>query len=100
MVNQLVSHLSSPVLLLGETGVGKDMMANSIHYSSPRRARRVLEETKGRIHWRGGAAELLEMNPSALRSKMNKLGISYGTSRPQRGEKKPSTTASLDNTNH
>jgi len=32
-----VSHLSNPVLLLGETGVGKDVIANSIHYSSPRR---------------------------------------------------------------
>jgi len=36
MVGQ-VSSLDSPVLLLGETGVGKDVIANAIHYSSPRR---------------------------------------------------------------
>ncbi len=33
---QQVAALSSPVLLLGETGVGKDVIANAIHYSSLR----------------------------------------------------------------
>ena len=36
MVRQ-VAPLNSPVLLLGETGVGKDVIANAIHYSSKRR---------------------------------------------------------------
>ena len=36
MVRQ-VAPLASPVLLLGETGVGKEVIANAIHYSSPRR---------------------------------------------------------------
>jgi len=36
MVRQ-VAPLNSPVLLLGETGAGKDLIANAIHYSSPRR---------------------------------------------------------------
>ncbi len=36
MVRQVAAH-DSPVLLLGETGVGKDVIANAIHYSSPRR---------------------------------------------------------------
>lgn len=36
MVRQVAS-LDSPVLLLGETGVGKDVIANAIHYSSLRR---------------------------------------------------------------
>ena len=31
-----VAALKSPVLLLGETGVGKDVIANAIHYSSSR----------------------------------------------------------------
>ena len=31
-----VSPLDSPVLLRGETGVGKDIIANAIHYFSPR----------------------------------------------------------------
>ena len=36
MVRQ-VAPLASPVLLLGETGVGKEVIANAIHRSSPRR---------------------------------------------------------------
>jgi transcriptional regulator with GAF, ATPase, and Fis domain len=36
MVEQ-VAPMDSPVLLLGETGVGKDVIANAIHYSSPRK---------------------------------------------------------------
>jgi len=37
MVRQ-VAPLASPVLLLGETGVGKEIIANAIHYSSPRKS--------------------------------------------------------------
>jgi transcriptional regulator with GAF, ATPase, and Fis domain len=33
---QRVASLNSPVLLIGETGVGKDVIANAIHYSSLR----------------------------------------------------------------
>lgn len=40
--------------------------------------RRVLSKTKGKIHGPGGAAELLGINPSTLRNRMNKLGIVYG----------------------
>jgi transcriptional regulator with GAF, ATPase, and Fis domain len=32
-----VAPLENPVLILGETGVGKDLIANAIHYSSPRK---------------------------------------------------------------
>lgn len=34
---QQVSALNTTVLLLGETGTGKEVIANSIHYSSPRK---------------------------------------------------------------
>ncbi len=37
----------------------------------------VLKRTQGKIHGEGGAAELLGINPSTLRNKMNKLGIKY-----------------------
>jgi len=40
--------------------------------------RRVLEMASGRVHGKGGAAELLGMNPSTLRYRMNQLGIPYG----------------------
>ena len=35
----------------------------------------VLEETGGKIHGKGGAAELLSVNPSTLRHRIKKLGI-------------------------
>ncbi len=37
--------------------------------------RRILAETKGKIHGPGGAAEILGVNPSTLRNKISKLGI-------------------------
>jgi len=40
--------------------------------------RRVLQITNGRVHGKGGAAELLGINSSTLRNRMNKLGIDYG----------------------
>lgn len=38
----------------------------------------VLKMTNGRIHGPGGAAELLDINPSTLRWRLDKLGIKYG----------------------
>jgi len=48
MVRQ-VAPLDSPVLLLGETGVGKDVIANAIHYSSPRREHPFIAVNSGAI---------------------------------------------------
>jgi transcriptional regulator with GAF, ATPase, and Fis domain len=42
---------------------------------------RVLRVAGGKIHGPGGAAELLRVNPNTLRSRMRKLGISFGRSR-------------------
>ncbi|MFQ5823389.1 MAG: sigma 54-interacting transcriptional regulator, partial [bacterium] len=39
--------------------------------------RRVLSVAKGKVHGPGGAADLLGINPSTLRNRMNKLGIDY-----------------------
>ena len=36
---------------------------------------KALNLSRGKIHGRGGAAELLNINPNTLRSKMSKLGI-------------------------
>ena len=44
--------------------------------------RRVLDVAKGRVHGKGGAADLLGMNPSTLRYRMNQLGIPYGRKSP------------------
>ncbi|MCP4213360.1 MAG: AAA domain-containing protein [bacterium] len=45
--------------------------------------RRILAATDGRIHGTGGAADILGLNPSTLRNRMNKLGISYGRANKQ-----------------
>ena len=39
--------------------------------------RNVLSRTNGKIHGEYGAAELLGINASTLRNRMNKLGIEY-----------------------
>lgn len=39
---------------------------------------RALEMTGGRVGGEKGAATLLKMNPSTLRTKMRKLGIPFG----------------------
>ena len=50
---------------------------------------RVLEMAKGKIHGKGGAAEVLGINPSTLRNRMNRLRIPYGR-KAGVSEKKPS----------
>ncbi|MGO9018673.1 MAG: sigma-54 interaction domain-containing protein [Syntrophobacteraceae bacterium] len=48
MVRQ-VAPLNSPVILLGETGVGKEVVANAIHYSSSRRSAPLVKVNCGAI---------------------------------------------------
>jgi transcriptional regulator with GAF, ATPase, and Fis domain len=48
MVRQ-VAPLNSPVILLGETGVGKEVIANAIHYSSSRRGGPLVKVNCGAI---------------------------------------------------
>jgi len=38
---------------------------------------RALQLCEGQIHGQGGAAELLNINPNTLRSRMRKLGIPF-----------------------
>jgi len=46
---KLVAPLDNIVLLLGETGVGKEVIANAIHYSSPRSKRPFVKVNCGAI---------------------------------------------------
>ena len=55
-----VAALDSPVLLMGETGTGKDVIANTIHFSSER-----------------SDGPFVTVNPDTLRYKMKKLGIPF-----------------------
>ncbi|MCU0596077.1 MAG: sigma 54-interacting transcriptional regulator [Desulfobacterota bacterium] len=52
--------------------------ALQLHEMEARHIRGVLEMAQGKIHGPGGAAELLGLNPSTLRNRMNKLNIPYG----------------------
>ena len=45
--------------------------------------RRALELSGGKVHGRGGAGELLGVNPNTLRYRMRKLGIPHGRRRMQ-----------------
>lgn len=47
----------------------------SLNEAIARHIREAVEHTKGKINRKGGAAELLHINPSTLRSQMKKLGV-------------------------
>lgn len=51
---------------------------DELDYVISRHIQKVLHKTEGKVHGPGGAAELLGINPSTLRARMNKLGIHYG----------------------
>jgi len=42
----------------------------------------VLHRTGGKMEGRGGAAEILQLNPSTLRNRMSKLGIKWSRPTP------------------
>jgi transcriptional regulator with GAF, ATPase, and Fis domain len=50
----------------------------SIDEMNARYIRRALKQAGGKIYGPGGAAQILSINPSTLRKRMNKLGIPYG----------------------
>ncbi len=50
-----------------------------------RHIRKILDQTNGKIHGPGGAAELLGINASTLRNRLNKMGIHYGRAFRQPG---------------
>ena len=52
--------------------------SSSLNEAMADRIREALEEAGGRVHGPGGAAEMLGVKPTTLRSKMDKLGIPYG----------------------
>jgi len=78
---------SGPVVSLGETlrttmsvtlTAGSPAVTPIVPLEESERAhiRRALSSAGGRIHGPQGAAEMLGINPSTLRSRMQKLGIS------------------------
>ena len=66
---------SSATTFIPENGLLKldELMSHHI--------RRVLEITNGKMHGKAAAAEVLGINPSTLRNRMNQLEIFYGKRR-------------------
>ncbi|MCD4710665.1 MAG: sigma 54-interacting transcriptional regulator, partial [Bacteroidales bacterium] len=57
---------------------GQSVHIATLNEMISRHIRQVLSITEGKIHGNGGAAEILGINASTLRNRMNKLGIEYG----------------------
>ena len=66
---------------VGQQGAGAAVAGDGIPLEldamNVQHIKRVLEMTAGKIHGPGGAAEILGINPSTLRTKMKKLGIAF-----------------------
>jgi transcriptional regulator with GAF, ATPase, and Fis domain len=59
-------------------GQSQDEPLASLDEMNARFIRRALEQAGGKIYGPGGAAQILGINPSTLRKRMNKLGIPFG----------------------
>ena len=59
-------------------GQSRDEPFVSLDEMNSRYIRRALEKAGGKIYGPGGAAQILSINPSTLRKRMNKLGIPFG----------------------
>jgi len=65
------------ILGMGSSGRRPGKSSDNLDQMITSHIQNVLNKTKGRIHGKDGAAELLGIHPSTLRNRMNKLGISY-----------------------
>ncbi len=72
--DNLLSHKETKETIVWPSGneslLMDDVMARHIKY--------VLDLTKGKVHGKGGTAEVLGINASTLRARMRNLGISHG----------------------
>ncbi len=75
--DNLLPHQETKETIVGPSGneslLMDDVMARHIKY--------VLDLTKGKVHGKGAAAEVLGVNASTLRARMRNLGISFGRGR-------------------
>ena len=71
-----IEELSLPASMKIEIATGKqDLLVKTIHENERDHIITVLRKCNGKIWGRGGAAEVLNIPPSTLKSKMKKLGI-------------------------
>ncbi len=77
LFDNLLPHKVTQETVVGPSGneslLIDDAMARHIKY--------VLDLTNGKVHGKGGAAEVLGINASTLRARMRNLGISFGRDR-------------------
>ena len=66
------------IMTRGMTATLPDGFDDGLEQAVSRYIRQALEATDGRVGGDKGAAKLLKMNPSTLRTKMRKLGIPFG----------------------
>jgi transcriptional regulator with GAF, ATPase, and Fis domain len=69
-----------PPLAREDSGVhsrGDDDVFFTLDQAMARHIRDALEKTHGRIEGKGGAADILDINPHTLRSRMKKLGVDW-----------------------
>jgi transcriptional regulator with GAF, ATPase, and Fis domain len=72
------SHMKAQILNVDSGNIGRSKKTDNLNDIVSQHIQNVLAKTGGTIHGPEGAAELLGINPSTLRNKMNKLGIPYG----------------------
>lgn len=68
--------IAQPQKISSQTS-GQNIESENLDEIISNHIRQVLAKTNGKIHGPGGAAEILGINPSTLRNRMNKLGIDY-----------------------
>jgi transcriptional regulator with GAF, ATPase, and Fis domain len=73
-----------PPALAAVTSLARDEPFPTLDQAMARHIERALERTSGRIEGKGGAADLLEINPHTLRSRMKKLGVEWNHFRSAR----------------
>jgi len=62
-------------LVVTNPNTGKEHLFNTLEENERQHILEALERSGWKIHGRGGAAEILQINPSTLSSRMKKLGI-------------------------
>jgi len=64
-----------PVAIIADRGIPNQGRVSTLDDNERAHIRRALAATNGKIHGPRGAANILDINPSTLRSRMDKLGI-------------------------
>jgi transcriptional regulator with PAS, ATPase and Fis domain len=73
--NETIMDIDLPVLLIKDDILSDDGQVKTIHENERVHILAILKQTNGKIWGTGGAAELLNIPPTTLSSKMKKLGI-------------------------